>query len=110
MNLFLYPDKKDWNKIIARPVKEKQNLNKLVSEVFKNVSLKGDEALKKYSLKFDACVPETFKVSKDEISAASKKVSDNLKKAIDLASKNIKKFDEKLLGVRFFIKSIFPFF
>ena len=94
MNLFLYPDKKDWNKIIARPVKEKQNLNKLVSEVFKNVSLKGDEALKKYSLKFDACVPETFKVSKDEISAASKKVSDNLKKAIDLASKNIKKFHE----------------
>ena len=73
MNLFLYPEKKDWKQLLARPVKDKQNLDALVSEIFAQVRQFGDEAIREYSLKFDGAAPSVFKVSKSEITAATKK-------------------------------------
>lgn len=92
MKIFKYPKKAEWNQILSRPVKEKGNLNKIVDEVFHEVKLNGDKAVKDYAKKFDPSSPENLLVSETEIQSAIKKVSDELKSAIDVAIKNIEKF------------------
>lgn len=92
MKIFKYPKKAEWKQILSRPVKEKGNLNKIVDEVFHEVKLNGDKAVKEYAKKFDPSSPENLLVSETEIQSAISKVSDELKNAIDVAIKNIEKF------------------
>ena len=57
-----------------------------------DIKLNGDEAVKKYALKFDGIELNELLVSEDEIKAAESLVSDDLKAAIAIAKQNIEKF------------------
>lgn len=92
MKTIVYPNKKDWPKLIQRPVIEKETLIDLVSTIFNDVKKCGDEAIKKYSSLFDKMELKTLKVNKKIIADATKEVSKELKTAIQQAKLNIEKF------------------
>ncbi len=92
MDKIIFPDKKNWKTLTQRPVKALTDLTDLVETVFAEVKEKGDEALKRYTVQFDGVEIQKFQVSQEEIEASEDKISDELKEAIQVASKNIEAF------------------
>jgi len=92
MNIIENPLRENWKSLTERPAKEATDLGKIISEVFDNVQLNGDKALKEYTLKFDKANLSEFKVNEEEIEAGAATVSTELKEAIKLAKNNIEVF------------------
>ncbi len=92
MQIEKYPEKNSWQNLAERPKVNKSNLFALVSDIFKEIAIDGDKAVKKYSQQFDKVALETFLVSEKAIQNAEKSIPNNLKNAIQLAKSNIKKF------------------
>ncbi|HXH20152.1 MAG TPA: histidinol dehydrogenase [Chitinophagales bacterium] len=76
----------------ARPALDSGNLEQYVRSILDAVKSHGDTALKEFSRKFDGFGSGKFAVSKSEIAAAEKKVSSELKTAVQLAKNNIGRF------------------
>lgn len=53
MNIIKYPIKEEWSSLVERPHLDTSALNATVSEVLNDVRQNGDDAVKKYELKFD---------------------------------------------------------
>jgi len=94
MNVIKYPAKEEWGQFIERPHLDTTQLSQTVASVLADVRQRGDEAVKGYELKFDHVDLETLAVSEEEIREAEKKVSRQLRQAIELAHYNIKVFHE----------------
>jgi histidinol dehydrogenase len=92
MEQIIYPKRIDWLKLTERPIVKQKELGVLVSEVFQEIKENGDKALLKYSKRFDKVDLKSFGVSKRTVANASATISKELKQAIDLAKRNIKKF------------------
>lgn len=92
MQKIINPDIKSWNQLLQRPTQTVENIEKTVNQIFKDVQRQGDKAIKKYTSMFDGVELETQIVSKSEIEAASARVPENLKQAIQLAKRNIEAF------------------
>jgi histidinol dehydrogenase len=87
-----YPSKEDWQEMIKRPVAETISLEKTVKKILEKVKAKGDKAVRKYTKEFDGVSLKKLEVSKKEIIAAEKLLSQELKNAIQQAKANIEKF------------------
>jgi len=81
-------------------------VNTIVKKILNDVKDQGDEALKKYTLKFDGFHPETLRVSKKEIETAWEKTKKPLQQALKNAKHRIEKFHEKEIPKSFSIKGI----
>ena len=92
MNKIFSPKKAEWEEILRRPTQTFEDIEKTVSEIFGEVKSKGDEAVLRYTELFDGTRPEKFRVSEKEIQNAAQQVSEELKRAIQLAKKNIEAF------------------
>ena len=92
MEVYKNPNPEDWESLLKRPTASYEALEPVVSEVFGEVALKGDEALKRYTEKFDGISLSTIPVDESEIQAASKGVSEALKQAITQAKDQITAF------------------
>ncbi len=92
MQIFINPAKDRWSGIIQRPQINNEALKDVVDKILKDVKLNGDAAIKKYCLQLDGVVPDTLKVSEQEMAEATLMVNNELKDAIRLAKKNIEKF------------------
>ena len=92
INTIKYPDRKDWQEIIKRPVLETASLEKTVRKILDKVKSKGDKAVKKFTMEFDGVKLKRLLVSQKEIDAAEKLLPLELKDAIQLAKLNIEKF------------------
>jgi len=84
-----------------------EEINKTVKEILEDVKNTGDEALKKYTLKFDGFNPEPISVSKKEIEKAWVTTSKPLQDALKNAKFRIEKFHEKEIPESFSIKGIY---
>jgi histidinol dehydrogenase len=75
---------------------------RIVSDVRKN----GDVALLKYAEKFDGCAPRSkkFRVTKNEIDAAEKKIDPSLRAALIAAKKNILAYHKNAIEKSWSIK------
>src|SRR5690625_2793410 len=71
-----------------------REIDEIVLNIIKNVRLKGDRALFQYAQKFDRVNLEHLTVSEEEFVEADKLVSDDFKKAIEVAANNIREFHE----------------
>lgn len=91
-NLFNNPPSSEWNSILKRPAFDSSQLEESVSKILLDIKLNGEEAVKKYVLKFDGVNLKELRVSDSEIEAAILLVSNDLKAAIDVAKSNIEKF------------------
>lgn len=91
-NIFRFPAKSEWLTLLQRPALERKDLRNLVQDIFTEVKLNGDSAVKSFSEKFDNVSIDEFLVSNQEIEKASDEVPEDLKNAIQLAKENIFKF------------------
>ncbi|RKR12957.1 histidinol dehydrogenase [Maribacter vaceletii] len=92
MNKIYNPNKKDWKTILMRPTQTVADIEGTVNSIFKEVQEGGDSILAKYTQKFDGVELSSNIVSNDEINAAASLISEDLKKAIQLAKNNIEVF------------------
>ena len=84
-----------------------EEVNSIVKKILEDVKNQGDEALKKYTLKFDGFNPEPLRVSKKEIEKAWETTTQPLKLALQNAKHRIEKFHEKEIPKSFSIEGIF---
>jgi histidinol dehydrogenase len=92
MKTYFNPDKTLWPEILQRPLLDVSGLYETVQSVLNEIKQSGDQALQKFTKKFDGVDLEDFRVPEKEITEAENQVSPDLKKAIELASANIEKF------------------
>lgn len=88
------PDKKSWPDLVKRPTNSYEDIEQTVASIFKEIQIKGDVAVSKYSSLFDGINLKYFEVSKEEISEAIDQIPIELKIAISLAKSNIERFHE----------------
>lgn len=94
MRIIEYPTKNEWADIIRRPQKEREELNAIVKEVLDDIRSNGDEAVRRYELKFDKAHLNSLSVTEDEMADAESLVDPELKQAIILAHQNIHLFHQ----------------
>ena len=92
MQLFRYPDPGEWPEILARPDYQDDQTENTVKRILLDVKSKGDEAIRKHTLKFDGFLPEDLEINEAEFREAEMGIGDELKKAISLAMENITAF------------------
>jgi histidinol dehydrogenase len=95
MKTVIEPDKKHWRQLLQRPVIHQAVLFDKVKAILRDVKLNGDEAVKKYTLEFDKATIDQLEVSNEEIDKAVQSISPSLRKAIETAANNIRRFHEK---------------
>lgn len=94
MKKFIYPDSTSLKTALTRPSIDAVDMEELVKSIFDDVSINGDQAIQKYTERFDGVTLNELLVSSEEISLAEKALSTELKTAIKLAASNIKTFHE----------------
>lgn len=94
MKTYINPKKNTWSEILKRPLFNVSDLYAKVQLILTEIKANGDSALKKYTAQFDGIELDSFKVSDAEIQEAEKTTDEELKAAIRLASNNIRKFHE----------------
>jgi histidinol dehydrogenase len=92
MKKIYFPPKETWDSLSKRAGFDKNTLEKSVGSIISNVRANGDRALFEFSEKFDNISVRNLRVNSSEISSAANLVSEELKRAIDIASANIRKF------------------
>lgn len=92
MKIFEYPSGKDRKSLLSRPVQDLSAIEEKVLPILEEVKSNGDKALRSLTEKFDGIALKDFKVHAHEFSEASKLVSEELKKAINVAFDNIQSF------------------
>ena len=92
MKTIINPSQETWSKILERPTKTVDDIEKIVNEIFEDVKNNGDTAINNYTKKFDGVSLENNLVSNAEIENAIETVSEELKQAINIAKNNITKF------------------
>ncbi|MDN3723467.1 histidinol dehydrogenase [Aequorivita sp. SDUM287046] len=92
MNKIYNPKPASWPEILERPPQNLTNIEATVSDIFSEIKLKGDLAVKKYTQLFDGIEIEKLMVSTNELTTSEKEITSDLKNAINLAKTNIEKF------------------
>ncbi len=82
-------------------------VNTTVKKILEDVKNQGDEALKKYTLKFDGFSPDPLGVSKKEIAKAWEETTKPLQEALKNAKHRIEKFHEKEIPQSFSLKGMY---
>ena len=84
-------------KIMRRAEEDISEQMKIAREIADDVKANGDQAVIKYTEKFDRAklTPGSIKVTQEEIEEGYKKVSDEYRDALEFAAKNIRLFHEK---------------
>ncbi|QTM69365.1 histidinol dehydrogenase [Buchnera aphidicola (Hormaphis cornu)] len=86
-------DFREQKRVLSRPcLRKKKFIKQVVEDILKEVKKTGDKALFKYTSKFDKVKIDSFKVTEEIISNAKRGVSKKLKRAIQIAKKNIEVF------------------
>ena len=89
---YKYPDRAEWESLQQRPELDVSSLFDTVRAVLDDVKGGGDEAVRRYGERFDKVLIKNLQVTTDEISEAESMISEELKKAINVALLNIEKF------------------
>lgn len=92
-----YPSRGEWEALTQRKTLDVSGLFDTVRTVLNDVRTEGDQAVRRYSEKFDKVAPASLLVSEEEIAEAAQLVSDDLKAAIREAHKNITTFHQSEL-------------
>ncbi|PZW42403.1 histidinol dehydrogenase [Mesonia algae] len=92
MKIIKNPLQENWQEVLKRPTQTIDDIEATVNEIFTEVKAKGNQAIAKYTSLFDGTSISNIEVSAEEIEQAEKKISTELKNAIQLAKENITKF------------------
>ncbi|MCF0178332.1 MAG: histidinol dehydrogenase [Bacteroidales bacterium] len=86
------PTKENWAELTRRRLPDDNSVEAAVSAIVARVRDGGDAALREIAMEIEGFCPENFKVSQQEMDAAEKNLSDDLKRAIERAAANIEAF------------------
>ena len=89
---YKYPDRAEWDVIQQRTELDVTSLFDTVQAILNDVKTNGDEAVRSYGEQFDKVRIADLQVSDDEINEAESLLSNELKQAVIVAHRNIKKF------------------
>ncbi len=89
------PPRSEWPALTQRPSFELDYLESTVRNIMNRVKKAGDAALIEFALQFDKATVTSVQVTAEEIQQSSKQLSDDLKKSIEVAARNIRTFHEK---------------
>ena len=92
MKILLNPEKRRWEELFERPGIDKTNLEDAVRDIINCVKSEMDNAIYRFSQKFDGVLLSSLKVSAEELKESIAMVPEELKKAINTAKDNIEKF------------------
>ncbi|MBS1682926.1 MAG: histidinol dehydrogenase [Bacteroidetes bacterium] len=92
MKIIANPEIETWKEICKRPLMQHEGLENSVKNILKKVKEEGDVALRELTLQFDNALLNKIQVQPSEIEEAVSEAPDDLKKAILIASENIRKF------------------
>ena len=92
MKIYKYPTQEELKELLKRPVRDASQLNATVAAVLADIKTKGDAAVRDYEEKFDHVRLQDLAVTAAEMQEAEQLVSNDLKKALEQAHKNIGKF------------------
>ena len=92
MELFLYPERQNWSRILQRPALETNRLEAAVESVLNAVKTEGDVAIRRFTQQFDGADLPEFAVSPAEMEQAVAEISPGLQAAIRTALRNIESF------------------
>ena len=116
MKNYLYPKQEDWTAILQRPTFDLSDIEPIVNDVLQQIKSEGDDAIKRFTLKFDKVQVDDPEVKEEEIKAAANQLSEDLKAAIQTAKANITAFHaaqqsetlevETMKGVKCWRKSV----
>src|SRR5659263_709715 len=79
----------------GRSEKIDRDVTPIVSAIIKDVQLRGDEALREYTQKFDGVLLQSFEIEKSAIENAYNTVSPKIISSLKRASENIRIFHER---------------
>jgi histidinol dehydrogenase len=99
MKTILLPEKEGWNELCIRPEIPRADLENAVKAIIDNVRTASDNALYRYSEKFDGVQLSELKVSPAEISDSEEQIPAELRNAIKIAKKNIETFHASQLAI-----------
>ncbi len=94
MKIVKYPGAEERKKSLARSAQKFKRTQAIVKPIIKKVKQKGDVALLKFAAEYDHAELEQLQVSHKEMEAAPAQIDESLKKAIQVAYHNIKKFHD----------------
>ncbi len=97
MQVFKFPERDEWKKLLARPVLEAASLEQTVRGILEEVKTAGDAAVKRYTKQFDEVEINELLVTEAQINSAEQALPADLKQAICQAAANIRVFHEKQL-------------
>ena len=92
MQQYNRPDKSRWEELLQRPKMDTTDLFESVKSVLTLIQAEGDEAVRRYSAKFDGFTDVNFIVDSSEIEESTMLISTELKEAIQTAANNISTF------------------
>lgn len=92
MKTYYNPTKNEWSSLCERPAIKSYNLEELATQIFTEIQRNGDIVVRKYTSIFDGVVPDSLKLTEEEIAQSAKLIPEELKQAIQLAKTNIEKF------------------
>ncbi|AMK15116.1 histidinol dehydrogenase [Methanobrevibacter olleyae] len=97
-------DKETVNDLIKRSQADINEILNIVSDILKDVKENKDEAVKRYTAKFDNAELDNLQVPKDEIKEAYDNLDKNLIEALKRASENIEKFHKAQIPKEWFME------
>ncbi len=108
MKTFFYNEisKSKLESLLKRPSIDLKSKMKSVEKIVKDVKLNGEKAVLKYAKMYDNYTSNKIKVDESEIIESEKKISKELKNAIDYAAVNIKKYHLKQKPLVYVIESV----
>lgn len=92
MEIQVNPEPREWDRLLARPKMEKAVIEPRVEAILERVRKEGDKALAELTAELDGVKLPSPVVTPDEIEAAGKALSPELREAIATAAANIEKF------------------
>ncbi|QIK16927.1 histidinol dehydrogenase [Blattabacterium sp. DPU] len=101
IQVYVHPTYETWKSISNRTSQNIFHLKKLVSPIIDNVKIYGDIALKAYTRKYDHADIKQIQITEKDFDQANTKISDQLKKSIEIAYQNIKSFHKKQIHEEF---------
>ena len=88
------PSIDQWGALCTRPTASLDDVMPVVDEVFDAIQMQGDQAIQRFSQKFDGYQPKSIEVAQKDLQNAQNELSADLKNAIDKAYENIYAFHQ----------------